>query len=317
MTTRYIRWPAPAHHAIAALLLTLWVGCGGTARVTPPRPETLAKRTCVVLSVGSFRGIAHVGALEAIAQSGLGVDCVVGNSMGSLVGALYASAPGEPIATRTRGFLNAYVGQTQSEAGQRAVGGALILGLLTGGIGALVGAGVGAISVDRVDHGRVVTVLRRHVDGVDIEDLPLDYVTFYLKREGDGITLVDATEGDLATAVGHSIANPFIFQNMQMSRAEGIDPGADRVSATPVEDACRLFPDARLIAVNVTGTPVFHSAAMRCPLLEVRIDVGPVDEAAIVRGGPAFDRVVTTGRDATTAALRASGWEPLMLEGEI
>ena len=306
-----------ARRALAALLVVALTGCGGTARITPPRPEALAQRTCVVLSVGSFRGLAHVGAVDAIAESGLGIDCVVGNSMGSLIGALYVSAPNEPIATRTRGFLDAYVRETEREAGQRALGGALILGLLTGGLGALVGAGVGATSVDRVNHERVVGVLRRHVDGVDIEDLPLDYVTFYLKREGDGIALIDATEGDLATAVGHSIANPFIFQNMQMSRAEGIDPGADRVSATPVEDACRLFPDARLIAVNVTGTPVFHSAAMRCPLLEVRIDVGPVDEESIVRGGPAFERIVTTGRDATTSALRASGWEPLELEGEI
>jgi hypothetical protein len=184
-------------------------------------------------------------------------------------------------------------------------------------VAARAGAGVGATSVDRVNHERVVGIQRRHVDGVDIEDLPLDYETFYLKREGDGIALIDATEGDLATAVRHSIANPFIFQNMQMTRAEGIDPGADRVSATPVEDACRLFPDARLIAVNVTGTPVFHSAAMRCPLLEVRIDVGEVDEESIVRGGPAFDRVVTTGREATAAAFRASGWEPREVEGEL
>ncbi len=304
--------------ALSALLALALVGCGGTARVTPPRPETLAQRTCVVLSVGSFRGLAHVGALEAIEESGLGIDCVVGNSMGSLVGALYASAPGEPIAARTRGFLDAYVAQTQREAGERALGGALILGLLTGGLGAaLMGANLGAASIDRVNHERVVTVLRRHVEGVDIDDLPLDYVTFYLQRQNDEITLVDATEGDLATAVGHSIANPFVFQNLQLSGAEGIDPGADRVSATPVEDACRLFPDARLIAVNVTNTPVFHSAAMRCPLLEVRIDVGPVDEEAIVRDAAAFDALVTRGRDATTTAIRGSGWEPLMLEGEI
>jgi predicted acylesterase/phospholipase RssA len=287
-------------------------GCGGVKTPPATRPEELARRTCVVLSVGSFRGLAHVGAIEAIEESGLGIDCVVGNSMGALVGSIYASAPGEPLAPRTKAFLAAYVAETERAAQSRALGGALILGLLTGGLGgALAGAGVGAATVDRVDHGRVVTVLRGFVNGVEIEELPLDYVTFYLKREGSGIALIDATQGDLATAVGHSIANPFIFEQLQMSRAPGIDPGADRVSATPVEDACRLFPDARLIAVNVTGTPVFHSAAMRCPLLEIRVDVGEVNEEAIARGGPQLDRVVTTGREATTAALHAAGWRPL------
>ncbi len=43
----------------------------------------------LVLSGGSVRGAAHLGALEVLEREGLRPDCVVGVSVGALVGALY------------------------------------------------------------------------------------------------------------------------------------------------------------------------------------------------------------------------------------
>jgi NTE family protein len=45
----------------------------------------------IVLSGGGARGIAHVGALQALAENGIRPDCVAGSSSGALVGALYAA----------------------------------------------------------------------------------------------------------------------------------------------------------------------------------------------------------------------------------
>lgn len=45
----------------------------------------------LALSGGGFRGMAHIGVLRALAQSGLKPDFIAGTSAGSLVGALYAS----------------------------------------------------------------------------------------------------------------------------------------------------------------------------------------------------------------------------------
>lgn len=52
----------------------------------PGRP-----RVCLVLSGGGARGAAHVGVLQVLEQLRVPVDCVVGTSMGSIVGASYAS----------------------------------------------------------------------------------------------------------------------------------------------------------------------------------------------------------------------------------
>ncbi len=47
-------------------------------------------RVAVVLSGGGAKGVAHIGALKVIEEAGIPVDCVVGTSMGSIIGGLYA-----------------------------------------------------------------------------------------------------------------------------------------------------------------------------------------------------------------------------------
>ena len=49
------------------------------------------KRVAVVLSGGGAKGVAHARALKVIEEAGIPVDIVVGTSMGSIVGGLYAS----------------------------------------------------------------------------------------------------------------------------------------------------------------------------------------------------------------------------------
>lgn len=50
-----------------------------------------AQRTAVVLSGGGAKGLSHVGVLKALEDAEVPVDYIVGNSMGALIGALYAS----------------------------------------------------------------------------------------------------------------------------------------------------------------------------------------------------------------------------------
>ena len=47
-------------------------------------------RVAVVLSGGGAKGTAHIGALKVIEESGIPIDMVVGTSMGSIIGGLYA-----------------------------------------------------------------------------------------------------------------------------------------------------------------------------------------------------------------------------------
>src|ERR1700748_2510110 len=48
-------------------------------------------KTCVVLGGGGARGAAHIGVLKVIEQQHIPVDCVVGTSMGAIVGGMYAA----------------------------------------------------------------------------------------------------------------------------------------------------------------------------------------------------------------------------------
>jgi hypothetical protein len=53
------------------------------------QPEDL--KVGLVLSGGGAKGIAHVGALKVIEESGVRIDYIGGSSMGAVVGALYAA----------------------------------------------------------------------------------------------------------------------------------------------------------------------------------------------------------------------------------
>jgi NTE family protein len=267
-------------------------------------------RTCVVLSVGGFKGVSHAGALAELRRRGIAIDCVAGNSMGALVGALYATAPDDDPAARLRGYLAAYVAATEDEVGEGALLGALLGAVLTGGLGgALVGGAAGALTVDELDHDRAVAVLHAVVEGATITSTAVPFVTFYARRADDGLEIVPATDGDLAYAVGRSMANPLVFPDVNVRRevAAGIDPGGDRVAATPVEDACARFPGARLIAINVTREAAVYRGGLGCPVLEIRVPTPDLPADEIARGGPAFDQLVEAGRVATAAALDRAG----------
>lgn len=55
-----------------------------------PQANAERKKVGLVLSGGGAKGIAHIGVIEVLERAGIPVDIVVGTSMGSIVGGLYA-----------------------------------------------------------------------------------------------------------------------------------------------------------------------------------------------------------------------------------
>ena len=49
------------------------------------------QKVAVVLSGGGAKGIAHVGVLKALEENNIPIDCIVGTSMGGVVGGFYAA----------------------------------------------------------------------------------------------------------------------------------------------------------------------------------------------------------------------------------
>lgn len=76
---------------LTVLLAT--VACSALGETPKPVCQRALERPCValVLGGGGARGGAHIGVIRALEERQIPVDVVVGTSIGSFVGALYAS----------------------------------------------------------------------------------------------------------------------------------------------------------------------------------------------------------------------------------
>jgi predicted acylesterase/phospholipase RssA len=258
------------------------------AQVPVPKPETAAparqERITLVLSVGGARGLAHIGAIDALKQKGIKIHSVFGNSMGAVIGGLFVTAPNADLTARYRALIAAYQKRTEQETPlYRKV--AIWLRLTDLGF----------------DNHRFETVMRELFAYAKIEDLQIKFATSYKVREGNTIRDVGRVSGDLAEAIARSANNPFIFGNAQLIY---IDPGIDRISAVPVEDAFRAFRPDRIIAVNVTGDQIFHTQEVTCSINEVKLSIPEFTTEEELSGtGSNFDRLYKIGFDGMADAL--------------
>jgi len=309
LAKRFIR----THACFVALTA---VACSTTLTNQEPAAAPPWKRTCLVLSVGGPAGLAHLGVITAVQQAGIQIDCIAGNSMGALIGAMYATAPSADTTSRYQEFIKTYADQTAGEKkGAGALGflaGAALVVLSGGsalpvlGFGALTGI-AGGSSVDDMDVGRTRDVLDALWNSANIETLPVPFAAWHVVASESGIRVVASRSGNLATAVSSSIANPLIFPGLDVRTTHVVDPGVDRVAAVPVDDACRLFPDARLIASNVTGRPTAFTSNMNCPLVEIVVPAETTPKSALQGNGPEFFEALRIGYEAAIAALQTTG----------
>lgn len=286
------------------LALAVLTGCAHH----PPPPETASlppppKGLCVVLSVGGPKGLAHLGALDALRAEGLQPTCVVGNSMGSLIGALYASAPTEDTTARFNALLGRYVKVSEDEAAGRAGAGVLLGALLAGPVGAVLGGMGGASSVEKLSHPRFVHVLDQFLNAQSIETLAVPFETSFAEVHGESVGYVTASAGNVAAAVGSSVANPYIFPDIDVRKAPAIDPGLDRLAAVPVEQACRSHPGSFVLAMNVTDNAAMVPAGLACEWAEVRIPVEQFDAGHVFVNPERVAEVVQVGRTAVASWL--------------
>lgn len=232
----------------------------------------------LVLSVGAEKGFAHIGAIKAFNEAGIKFEGVFGNSMGSLMGSLYAIAPNQDIASRYRKLINSVVHSSVVSKVK-----ALLYGLKN-------------------------DVFRQKFDdlnnSIKIEETTIPFATSFFKIKDGRIGLKVLESGNLAYAVAGSINNPLIFSE-PINTIENLDPGFDRVSATPVEDACRLFGPAEIYAVNVTGDEIMHTPKMNCPVIEIKVpvstDVDP--EKALMGVDPDMKILILRGYNAAKKVL--------------
>ncbi len=85
---KHLSLPSPATSRIPTLRCLLCLGL--LLLLVPLAAEAQRKKVGVVLSGGGAKGVAHIGVLQVLEKAGIPVDVIVGTSMGSIVGGLYA-----------------------------------------------------------------------------------------------------------------------------------------------------------------------------------------------------------------------------------
>jgi len=187
--------------------------------VQPPAQPTVA----LALGTGGARGLAHIGAIEAVVAAGYRITAVSGSSMGALIGGIYAA-----------GKLDVYrdwVCALQKMDVLKLVDWTL--------------SGAGLIKGERI-----VGVLRELIGEVAIEDLPIPFtaVATDLDRERE----VWLTRGPLFDAIRASIAIPTIFRPHPVHGHRLVDGGLmNPLPLTPLLQS----PSDYTVAVNVNGAP--------------------------------------------------------------
>jgi len=213
----------------AMALACLALACRGTAPVSLPaaRPQAprdgLPPKVALVLGGGAARGFAHVGVLRVFEEEGIPVELIVGTSVGSLVGAMYADGKDShqleriAVALDRDDFFDFSAG--------RAVFGT---GLAKG--------------------ERLARFVERHVSRRRIEELPIPFAAIATDLDtGERVVL---TEGSVVEAVRASCAIPGIFEPIRARGRLLVDGGV--VANLPVAVARELGADV-VIAVDVTA----------------------------------------------------------------
>ena len=180
----------------------------------PPKPPRIG----LALGGGAARGFAHIGVIQALEESGLRPDLVVGTSAGSLVAALYASGK------RPAELVQLADAMDESAITDWAFPGR---GLIRG--------------------EALARFVREHTGGRTIEAMavPLGIVATDL----DSGAPILFQRGDTGMAVRASSAVPAVFQPVRIGAREYVDGGL--VSPVPVRFARQM--GAELVIASALG----------------------------------------------------------------
>ncbi len=209
--------------ALAALLLLAACNDGEVPAERLPRfemPAGAAPKVALVLGSGGPRGFAHIGVLKVLEENGVHPDLIIGSSVGSMVGALYAFGMTAAQLEKLAQELN--VMEFFFE------------------LGVLRGAPASGTAVQVYVNGKV--------GGRAIEALPIAFAAA-ATRVSDG-RLALFNRGDTGLAVRASGASPGQFAPVKIATESYVD--GDEAAPVPIL-AARALGAKVVIAVDVSA----------------------------------------------------------------
>ncbi len=224
------------------------------------RADGAAPRICLVLSGGGARGAAHIGVLKVLEEMRVPVHCIAGTSMGSIVGAAYASGMSSAEMEKIVGEITTELlfqekPPRQDQAIRRKADDKTIL------FSPEIGLRDGSVMLPKgfVSGVQLETVLRRLSNAKGyrkFDQLPIPYRAIAT----DLVTgrAVVFSEGDLAMVMRASMSVPGAVAPAEFDGKILVDGGL--TNNLPV-DAARAMGADIVIAVNL-GTPLLEREAL-------------------------------------------------------
>lgn len=238
-------------------------------------------RVALVLGGGAARGFAHVGVLRVLEDASIPVELIVGTSVGSLVGALYADG------------YNARELEHLSRELDR--GDFFDFGIAP----ALFGTGLAS-------GARLERWMEDHLRAREIEQLAIPYAAVATDLDDGSAVVLD--RGEIARAVRASSAIPGVFEPVELDGRLLVDGGV--VANLPVTIARDLGADV-VIAVDVTEVSGkaqpsnFVEVVMRAVTILTHDGVANSARAADVLVAPSVGGVDLLDFDAKDRAIAA------------
>ncbi len=261
------------------LALALFTGSAASAQAPACGPA----RTALVLSGGGAKGLAHIGVLRVLDSLGIVPDFIIGTSIGSLVGALYASGySGSQIDSIVRTSPGGTIIHTFDPTTPR------VLGTKQPMLTYAEGEGVSGLQTNALNEREVNALLEEKLfmgnlrarGNFDSLPIPFRAVATNLRTH----KAVVLGEGDLPRAVRASISIPIVFTPIYMNGMYLVDGGL--AANVPVAIARELGAERVIVSdlsVPQSDTiPLFSSDAVMSRLMDYLADqplppMGPED----------------------------------------
>jgi len=217
---------------IPGLTLGLTLVLTGCVIFQPPAlkgPSAPMPKVGLVLGGGAARGFAHVGVIRVLEQEKIPIDLIVGSSVGSLIGALYAD--------KSSSFdLEVIAFKLEKED--------------------IFDFSVFASTTGPVKGDRLEQFVKERLAREKIEDLPIPFAAVATNLNTGEQVVLD--RGSIAKAVRASSSIPGVFTPLQYQNLTLVDGGV--VNNVPVDVARAMGADL-VIAVNIGKDVVNYNTA--------------------------------------------------------
>lgn len=180
------------------LVITMSMAAACVSLQAPPMTDLPKPKIALVLGGGAARGFAHVGVIRALEQEKIPIDMVIGTSVGSLIGAIYA------------GDRNSFELEWTAFALEReTIFDYALLSAFTG---------MGPVKGDKLEE-----FVKAKVPTLNIEDLKLPFAAIATDLNRGALVVLD--RGPVARAVRASSAVPGIFNPVEHQGRLLVDGG--------------------------------------------------------------------------------------------